>query len=140
MTKYLFVFLAVAVVALGGLAFYLHSENTASVVLASRCLIYAKDFDRVAQNSFMLVFNEKGYSTQQSTAYDYCAGQEAPGVATYFMQNMPMQVLHRFEFVNGDIYGYRGGPEAKLGYIQYYICNDGRARVLISGRQICSTL
>lgn len=140
MTKYLVVFLAVAVVAIVGFVLQAQSANTAQVVLSSRCLNYARDFDRVAQNSFLIMFNQNGYNVQQAAAYDICAGIEDQGFALYFAQRPPLQNFHRFEWANGDVYGYRGGPDERLGNIQYWICNDSRARVILSGQQVCSTL
>ncbi|MEM4263838.1 MAG: hypothetical protein QW666_03015 [Candidatus Woesearchaeota archaeon] len=140
MTKYLIALLVVAVFAVAGLTFYMQSENTANLVLAPRCFNYANDFARVAENTLLRVYNEKGYSTQEAILYDYCIGAEAPGIATYFIQNAPLKNYHRFEWYTGDVYGYLGGPEPVLGNIQYYICQDGRAKVIISGIQVCSTM
>jgi hypothetical protein len=140
MTKYLIALLAVAVFAVAGLMFYMQSENTANMVLAPRCFNYANDFARVAENTLLRVYNERGYSTQEAIAYDYCSGEESQGIATYFNQNAPLRNYHFFEWDNGDVYGYMGGPEAQTGNIQYFICRDGRARVILSGVQVCSTM
>lgn len=140
MAKYLIALLVVAVFAVAGLTFYMQSENTANLVLAPRCFNYASDFARVAENTLLRVYTEKGYSAQEVTAYDYCRGEEAPGIATYFIQNAPLKNYHRFDWNNGDVYGYMGGPDPVIGNIQYFICQDGRARVMLSGVQVCSTI
>ncbi len=140
MTKYLVGLLVVAFVAIAGLTFYMRSENTADVVLAPRCFNYANDYARVAENTLLRVYNEQGYSAQEATTYDYCTGAEQAGVAIYLVQNPPLKNYHRFEWLNGDVYGYLGGPEQVVGNVQYFICSDGRARVMLSGVQVCSTM
>ena len=137
---YLTLFLVVAIVALTGITISMQAEKSGSAVAAPRCFTYALEIDNVVRNTLGRIWDERGYEAQEATWYDACTGEEAPGVAVYYNQNPPLRDYHRFEWFNEDVFGYMGGPEPKVGYIQYTICADERAEVVMSGVKLCSTL
>ncbi|MBW2973409.1 hypothetical protein KY346_03375 [Candidatus Woesearchaeota archaeon] len=138
------VFLAVSLVAVVALSLFVSTQYSGGISFGQRmtgyrCVQFAQDFDRVVKNTLFMAQGEERYSRAYEVRENPCTDKTEEGILEAVTQTPPLEGYNRFAWIN-DVYGYQGGPEPKIGYIQYWLCSDDeRARVVISGIEVCNT-
>lgn len=101
-----------------------------------QCAALAENYDVVITSTA----EAAGVPLQTVAMVNPCSGTAQPAVRLDYNPGTPMSQYIRTAFQDNDVAGFIVGGEDQQGEVQYVRCNDGTARVSVSGVPICNTL
>ncbi len=98
------------------------------------CFALAKAYD----DTVIRTLSRVGADSRSITTINPCSGESSAGTERVFDAREPQRDYARVQFPNGDAWGIVGGLQA--GNIQYALCSAYKARIRISGVDVCNTI
>lgn len=100
------------------------------------CAGLAENYDVILQSTFA----RAGTRAQTIAMVNPCTSAAEAATRHELSPEAPLRDYIRTFFANNDVTGMIAGDETGHGEVRYVRCNDGRARVRVSGTPICDTL
>lgn len=100
------------------------------------CARLAGEYDFVIEKTL----DTEGVLSRSVTTINPCTGVVESAQNRVGAREQPYRVHARNAFGTGDVYGSVTGRLPGQGVIDYVLCSDGRARVTVSGVNVCNTL
>lgn len=98
------------------------------------CFALAKAYDGIVLRTLSRVNTD----SRSITTINPCSGESSAGTERVFDAKEPQRDYARVQFSNGDAWGIVGGLQT--GNIQYALCSAYKARIRVSGVDVCNTI